>query len=59
MAKELTYEMREDMDNKTLLKLKNFLQLPELKETGITPENCSEHSVPAPLHIGPTLEIFQ
>ena len=40
MAKEVTYKLRADVTNGVLLKLSDFLQLPEVKKAGITMENA-------------------
>ena len=48
MAKELTYKLRVDVTNGVLLKLTDFLQLPEVKEAGITMENAQQFLCPAP-----------
>ena len=49
MAKELTYKLRADVTNGVLLKLKEFLQLPEVQDAGITKENVQKLICPAPL----------
>ena len=51
MAKELTYKLRADVTNGVLLKLKDFLQLPEVKEAGLTMKNAQNFICPAPLHM--------
>ena len=51
MAKEVTYKLRADVTNGVLLKLSEFLQLPEVKQAGITMENAQEFICPAPLHL--------
>ena len=40
MAAEITYELRADADNGILVKLSEFLQLPEVIEAGITLEEA-------------------
>ena len=51
MAREVTYKLRADVTNGVLLKLSDFLQLPEVKQAGITMENAKEFICPAPLHL--------
>ena len=51
MAKELTYKLRADVTNGVLLKLKDFLQLPEVIEAGLTMKNVQDFICPAPLHM--------
>merc|ERR1712112_141768 len=51
MARELTYKLRADVANGVLLKLKEFLQLPEVQEAGITKENVKKLICPSPLHM--------
>lgn len=51
MAKEVTYKLRADVNNGVLIKLSEFLQLPEVKQAGITMKNAQEFICPAPLHL--------
>ena len=51
MAKELTYKLRADVTNGVLLKLNDFLRLPETIEAGLTMENAQKFICPAPLHM--------
>ena len=51
MAGELTFKLRADVQNGVLMKLSDFLQLPETKLAGITPENAQKFICPAPLHL--------
>ena len=51
MAKELTYKLKTDVTNGVLLKLKDFLQLPVVKQAGINMENAQKFICPAPLHM--------
>ena len=51
IAKEVTYKLRADVTNGVLLKLSEFLQLPEVRQAGITMENAQEFICPAPLHL--------
>ena len=51
MAKEVNYKLRADVTNGVLLKLTDFLQLPEVRKAGITMENAQKYICPAPLHM--------
>ena len=51
MAAEVTYKLRADVTNGVLLKLKDFLKLPEVHEAGISKENVQKFICPAPLHM--------
>merc|ERR1712089_63963 len=51
MAEEVTYKLRADANNGVLIKLSEFLKLPEVKQAGITMENAQEFICPAPLHL--------
>merc|ERR1712089_72690 len=51
MAKEVPYKLRADVNNEILIKLSEFLQLPEVKQAGITMKNAQEFICPAPLHL--------
>ena len=42
VVKKLNYKIREDVVNGTLLKLRDFLQLLEVKEAGITSHRAKE-----------------
>ena len=51
MAKELTYKLRADITNGVLLKLTDFLQLPEVQQASLNLENAQNFICPAPLHM--------
>merc|ERR1712112_119603 len=51
MAAEVMFKLRSDVNNGVLLKLKDFLQLPEVHEAGISKKNVQDFICPAPLHI--------
>ena len=51
MAQEVTFKLREDVNNGTLLKLKDYLTLPDVQAAGITTQNCEDFIVPSPLHL--------
>ena len=51
MAKELTYKLRADVNNGILLKLKDFLELPETKQAGLNYQNAQKFICPAPVHL--------
>ena len=51
MAEELTYKLRADATNRVLLKLTDFLKLPDVIKAGITLENARKYIFPAPLHM--------
>ena len=51
MAAEVTYKLRADVNNGVLVKLKDFLKLPEVLEAGITLEEARKFITPAPLHM--------
>merc|ERR1711962_1231259 len=51
MAKEVTYKLKADVNNGVLIKLSDFLKLPEVMEAGITMENAKDFICPAPLHL--------
>ena len=49
MGAEVTYNLRADVDNGVLLKLREFLRLPEVVTTGITLKEAHKFITPAPL----------
>ena len=51
MAQEITFKLRADVRNGVLVKLSDFLKLPEAIKAGITPENAQKFICPAPLHL--------
>ena len=51
MAQEITFKLRADVRNGVLVKLSDFLQLPEAIQAGITSENAQKYICPAPLHL--------
>ena len=51
MAAELTYKLRADVTNGVLLKLTDFLELPDIKQAGITLQNAQKYICPALLHM--------
>ena len=51
MAAEVTYKLRADVDNGVLLKLTEFLILPEVIQAGINLQNAQKFICPAPLHM--------
>ena len=50
-AAEVTFKLRADINNGVLLKLTDFLQLPEVVEAGVTMDNVQNLFGPAPLHM--------
>ena len=51
MAAEITYKLRADANNGILVKLSEFLKLPEVIEAGITLEEARKRITPAPIHM--------
>ena len=51
MAAKITYKLRADADNGILVKLSEFLQLPEVIEARITLEEARKTIKSAPIHI--------
>ena len=51
MAAVITYEQRADANNGILVKLSEFLKLPEVIEAGITLEEARKRITPAPIHM--------
>ena len=51
MAGEVTYKLRADINNGILVKLSEFLKLPEVVEAGITLEEARKQITPAPIHM--------
>ena len=51
MAAEVTYKLRADVSNGVLVKLIDFLKLPEVIQAGITLQNAQKFICPAPLHM--------
>ena len=51
MAEEVTYKLRADVNNGILVKLSEFLKLPEVVEAGITLEEARRRITPAPIHM--------
>ena len=51
MAAEITYKLRADANNGILVKLSEFLKLPEVIEAGITLEEARKQITPAPIHM--------
>ena len=51
MAAEITYKLRADANNGILVKLSEFLKLPEVTEAGLTLEEARKRITPAPIHM--------
>ena len=51
MAAEVTYKLREDVNNGILVKLSDFIKLPEVIKEGITLEDAIKRITPAPIHM--------
>ena len=51
MAAEITYKLRADAKNGILVKLSDFLKLPEVIKEGITLEDAIKRITPAPIHM--------
>ena len=51
MAAEVTYKLRADVNNGVLVKLTEFLKLPEVVKAGINLKEAQKFITPAPLHM--------
>ena len=51
MAAEITYKLRADANNGILVKLSEFLKLPEVIEAGVTLEEARKRITSAPIHM--------
>ena len=51
MAAEITYKLKADVTSGVLLKLRDFLKLPEVHQAGISKKNVQNYICPAPLHM--------
>ena len=51
MAAEITYKLRADANNGILVKLSDFIKLPEVIKEGITLEDAIKRITPAPIHM--------
>ena len=51
MTAEVTYKLRADVNNGVLVKLIEFLKLPEVIQAGITLQDAKKFITPAPLHM--------
>ena len=51
MAAEITYKLRADANNGILVKLSEFLKLPEVIEAGITLEEARKQITPVQIHM--------
>ena len=51
MSRELGFKLSQDVDSGVLLKISDFLELPEVKAAGITATNYHQFVVPSPIHI--------
>ena len=51
MAAEVTYKLRADVNNGILVKLSDFIRLPEVIQEGITLEEAIKRITPAPIHM--------
>ena len=51
MAAEITYKLRADTKNGILVKLSDFLKLPEVIKEGITLEDAIKRITPAPIQM--------
>ena len=50
MCAELAHKLAEDVDQKVLIKLDDYLELPEVKRAGITRETAHANIVPSAIH---------
>ena len=50
-AAEITYKLRADANNSILVKLSEFLKLPEVIEVGVTLEEARKWVTPVPIHM--------
>ena len=51
MATEITYKLRANANNGILVRLSEFLKLPEVIEAGVTLEEARKRITPAPIHM--------
>ena len=51
MCTELAHKLAEDVDQKVLIKLDDYLNLPEVKQAGITRETAHANIVPSAIHL--------
>ena len=51
MCAELAHKLQEDVDQKVLIKLEDYLNLPEVKQAGIMRETAHENIVPSAIHL--------
>ena len=51
MCTELAHKLAEDVDQKVLIKLDDYLKLPEVKQMGITRETAHANIVPSAIHL--------
>ena len=51
MCAELAHKLAEDVDQKVLIKLDDYLKLPEVKQAGITRETAHANIVPSVIHL--------
>ena len=51
IVKELSYKLEEDVRNGILVSLEDFLQLPEVKKSGINAGNCDDYIISFPLQL--------
>ena len=50
MYTELAHKLAEDVDQKDLIKLDDYLKLPEVKQRGVTRETAHANIVPSAIH---------
>ena len=51
MSQEIAFKLSEDVDQGVLIRVEEFLELPEVKKEGITKANIDRLVVPSPIHI--------
>ena len=51
MCSELAHKLSEDVDQGVLVKLEDYLKLPEVKKMGITSETAYSNIVPSAIHL--------
>ena len=51
MCLELAHKLSEDVDQGVLMKLDDYLELPEVKELGITRQTAHANIVPSAIHL--------
>ena len=51
MAAEVTYKLRADVNNGILVKLSDFIKLPEVIQEEITLDEAIKRIMPAPIHM--------